>query len=125
MFKKIFIILFLFQSLAGSAWAGVDMSMMNNSEKSQMQMMHADMSEMAKGMTCMHSEDGMAQSNNCCVDTCSDVLCLSVHSTTTYTTSLGLTQLNNQLSTSSVGMVDIAFNTRHIQPETPPPSSIA
>ncbi|MBO1928288.1 hypothetical protein J3998_11960 [Thiomicrorhabdus sp. 6S2-11] len=117
--------LFLIQSLAGSAWAGIDMSMINGAEKTQMQMMHANMKMASDNFSCMHSNSDMSHLQNCCIDSCVDVLCLSFHSSTIYINNLNPVGLNDITIVSTVDLHGFEFNTRYTKPETPPPSSIA
>lgn len=125
MFKKFLIMLFLIQSLAGSAWAGIDMSMINGAEKTQMQMMHTNMQETSDNIACMHFNSDMAHAQNCCTDSCVDALCLSLHSSKIYINDLNPAGLNETTVVSSVDPHVFEFNTRYTKPETPPPSSIA
>ena len=43
MLKRLFLVIFILQSFATTAWAGMDMSQFNQAEKSQMQIMHHSM----------------------------------------------------------------------------------
>ncbi|QCU90984.1 hypothetical protein [Thiomicrorhabdus sediminis] len=117
--------LFLIQSLAGSAWAGIDMSMINGAEKMQMQMMHTNMQDMPKDVGCMHFNSDVTHVQSCCTDSCVDVLCLSLHSSTIYLNNLNPAGLNETTVVSNVEPQVFEFNTRFTKPETPPPSSIA
>lgn len=117
--------LFLIQSLAGSAWAGIDMSMINGAEKTQMQMMHTNMPETSNNDACMHANSDMTHVQNCCTDSCTDALCLSLHSSTVYINNPNLVKLNETTIESNIDLRGYEFNTHYTTPETPPPSSIA
>ncbi|QCU89793.1 hypothetical protein [Thiomicrorhabdus sediminis] len=125
MFKKLLIILYLLQSFAGSAWAGLDMSMMNAAQKTQMQMLHGSIPEMQSRMTCTLSDTGATATQNSCADSCNDIQCLSVHASNAYLNHPGFVELNENTIESITDLRGFDFNTRYTEPETPPPSPIA
>lgn len=136
MLKRLFIIIFILQTFAASAWAGMDMSQLNQAEISKMQMMHniltsneihtAALSPNEHTNDKMHSMAGCDMQNcNLCNEGmgCQNLMCSAAHSTTTFYAQANLTHSAVLITNGVVPLFSISIKYSNSQPETPPPSA--
>lgn len=130
MLKRLFLVIFILQSFATSAWAGMDMSQFNQAEKSQMQIMHnaMDMSEMQTMLSSdatnlgsqMHS---MMDCSLCDQEMgCLDLLCSSIHAATPFYAQIEMIQPAILMVSRLTPTLSVSVKYSNIQPETPPPA---
>lgn len=130
MLKRLFLVIFILQSFATSAWAGMDMYQFNQAEKSQMQIMHSamDMSEMQTMLSLdaanMGSQmHGMMDCSLCDQETgCLDLLCSSIHAATPFYAQIEMIQPAILMVSCLTPALSVSVKYSNIQPETPPPA---
>ncbi len=130
MLKRLFLVIFILQSFATSAWAGMDMSQFNQAEKSQMQIMHnaMDMSEMQTMLSSKTSNMGsqMHSMMNCSLCDqemgCSDLMCSSIHTATPFYAQIEMIQPAILMVSSLTPTLTVSVKYSNSQPETPPPA---
>jgi len=126
MLKRLFLVIFILQSFATSAWAGVDMSQFNQAEKSQMQIMHSAMS--MEGMQTMLSSDSSNASHQmecsaCDQETeCLNILCSSIHAATPFYAQIAMNQSSPLIVSHLIATLTASVQYSNSQPETPPPA---
>jgi hypothetical protein len=130
MLKRLFLVMFILQSFATGAWAGMDMSQLNQAEKSKMQIMHHVMNmdemptilspEATKSGSQMHS---MMDCSLCDQETgCQDFMCGSIHAATPFYAQVEMIQPTILMVNSLTPTLSISVKYSNSQPETPPPS---
>ncbi|WP_373019822.1 hypothetical protein [Thiomicrorhabdus sp.] len=133
MFKKLFLILFLFQTLSSAAWGAMSVPFYSSSEQIEMkimhQMMHMDSNSMAGenlasvNMSECNDNQEIMSCDQCDSPQCHSLLCASVHVAPVF----GLTdsfQLDIQpLVTAPFVTYAEVLVTTPAQPELPPPTS--
>ncbi|PLA74942.1 hypothetical protein CYQ88_03315 [Hydrogenovibrio sp. SC-1] len=127
MLKRLFLVIFILQSFATTAYAGMDMSNLNQADKIKMQFMHQVMDK-----NNIHSSDGAGQNSKIhsmidCSEcdqnsNCHDLMCSSIHATTAF-----YPQKEMSITEVLVGgflkpNLTILVQYSNSQPETPPPS---
>uniref|UniRef100_Q31FA9 Secreted protein n=1 Tax=Hydrogenovibrio crunogenus (strain DSM 25203 / XCL-2) TaxID=317025 RepID=Q31FA9_HYDCU len=137
MFKRFFLIIFISQTLASTAWGGVSMSDFTHVEKTRMQIMHQvmditpeTMQVNAGKMSSIDSSIMPAQINmsgmdcsNCDDSQCHNLLCYSIHAAPIYSFNnipqwQSIPNIQPEYPTLTIAIGDYA-----IKPETPPPSA--
>ena len=133
MFKKLFLVWFLVQTLASSAWGAVGVPAFTPSEQLEMKVMHQVMHMDAMKMTGMNKvSDNMVQCvddqktmscDQCNMTNCHSLLCASIHVVPVFNlaASFKLELLQAQANT-NVSFAE-PITTISIQPELPPPST--
>ncbi len=112
MLKRLFVFIFILQSFALTATAGMTTTNLNPAEKIQMQLMHTQVNDKQhKMMDCDQ-----------CNGQCQDLLCSSIHVTSNFI--LSSTQPITQSTLVQIVPNDLnsLVVTQFSQPETPPPS---
>jgi hypothetical protein len=130
MLKRLFLVIFILQSFATSAWAGMDMSEFNQAEKSQMRIMHnaMDMSEMQTMLSSKTSSMGsqmhsMMDCSLCDQEMgCSDLMCSSIHAATPFFAQIEMIQPATLMVSSLTPTLTVSVKYSNSQPETPPPA---
>ncbi|MBD3612324.1 MAG: hypothetical protein HUJ13_07945 [Hydrogenovibrio crunogenus] len=137
MFKRFFLIIFISQTLASTAWGGVSMSDFTHVEKTRMQIMHQmmdinpeTMQVNAGKMSSIDSSIMPAQINvsgmdcsNCDDSQCHNLLCYSIHAAPIYYfNNIPQWQSSPNIQT-GYPTLTIAVRDYAIKPETPPPSA--
>lgn len=133
MFKKLFLILFLVQTLASSAWGAVGVSTFSPSEQIEMKVMHHVMhmdTMTMSGMKTISGKMGQCLDNQqtmscdqCNTANCHNLLCASIHAAPVY----------NLVGTFKLDLLPMAVNSNVVldepltitaaQPELPPPNT--
>jgi len=130
MLKRLFLVIFILQSFATTAWAGMDMSQFNQAEKSQMQIMHHSMN-MNEVQTMPFSSESNANSqmhammdcNQCDQNSnCHDLMCISIHATTPFYAQIEMILSGILLVGHLTPTLAISVQYSNSQPETPPPA---
>jgi hypothetical protein len=128
MLKRLFLVIFILQSFATSALAGMDMSKVNQSEKYQMHMMHHIMN-MDEKQTMLSSSGSNAQMqtmmncSECDQDSnCHDLMCSSIHAATPFYAQIEMIQPATLMVSSLTPTLTISVKYSNSQPETPPPA---
>lgn len=130
MLKRLFLAIFILQSFATSAWAGMDMSQLNQAEKSQMQIMHQTIG-MIEMQTILSSSDSkvgyqmhsMMDCSLCDQETgCFDLMCSSIHAATPFYAQIEMIQSATLMVSSLTPTLSVSVKYSNSQPETPPPS---
>lgn len=130
MLKRLFLVIFILQSFATSAWAGMDMSQLNQAEKSQMHIMHQmmNMDEMqtmlsssgSKVASQMHS---MMDCSLCDQGTgCLNLMCSSIHAATPFFAQIEMIQSATLIVSNLIPTLTVSVKYTNSQPETPPPA---
>ncbi len=130
MLKRLFLVIFILQSFATGALAGMDMSKVNQAEKYQMQIMHnaMDMNEMQTMLSSSDSNPGsqihsMMDCSLCDQEMgCSDLMCSSIHAATPFYTQIEMIQPAILMVNSLTPTLTVSVKYSNIQPETPPPA---
>lgn len=138
MLKRLFLAIFLLQSFALNAWAGVNMSQANQAEQTQMKIMHqmSNMKPMLRA-NIQSSLDNSGDSSSIntqetammdCLDCnqnsgCQDLVCSSIHATTSFYTETEVVQVSTLIISNLVTPLSISILYSYSQPETPPPAA--
>lgn len=136
MFKRFFLIIFISQTLASTAWGGVSMSDFTHIEKTKMQIMHQVMninpetmqfnanktiSAVGHSMSADTNVSAMGCSN-CDDSQCHNLLCYSIHAAPIYYfNNIPQWQSSPNIQT-DYPTLTIAVSDYAVKPETPPPS---
>lgn len=130
MLKRLFLVIFILQSFATSALAGMDMSQVNQAEKSKMQIMHQAM-DMNKMQTMLSSSDSKTNSQMHAMMDCSeggqcsncyDLMCSSIHAATPFYAEIEMIPSEVLLVGRLTPTLTISVQYSNSQPETPPPA---
>lgn len=128
MLKRLFLVFFILQSLTTSALAGMDMSTVNQAEKSQMPIMHHV--TVINAMQTMLSSYGsnaqiqtMMNCSECDQDSiCHDLIRSSIHAATPFYAQIEMIQPAILMSSSLTPTLTISVKYSNSQPELPPPA---
>ncbi|GKT12066.1 MAG: hypothetical protein ISEC1_P1040 [Thiomicrorhabdus sp.] len=137
MLKRLFLVIFILQSFALNAWAGMNMSQANQAEQTQMKIMHQtlDMGHMQQlktqsppsGSDSNISTDTQEIAIMDCLDCnqnmhCQDLFCSSIHATISFYTDTQAVQVSTLTVSNLVTPLSISIQYSNSQPETPPPA---
>lgn len=133
MFKKLFLILFLVQTLASSAWGVVGVSTFSPAEQIEMKVMHhvmhmdiTTMSDMktvsAKVGQCLEDQQTMS-CDQCNMANCHNLLCASIHATPVFNLVENFKIDLLPMAVNSNVVLDEPLTTTAVQPELPPPNT--
>jgi len=124
MLKRLLLVIFILQSLASTAWAGMEMP-----QQTQMQIMHQamlqdqDCCQQAKSHNVSCEQQNMADMACCQQGHCHNLLC----QTAQINASVALIPEIISLTRPSISLISTTFSSSvpfsSIQPETPPPSA--
>lgn len=136
MLKRLFIIIFTLQTFATSAWAGIDVSQLNQAEMSKMQMMHTILvpykMDTAASQSGKHESANMHSMADCDMLNCNlcnegmgcqNLMCSAAHSTTPFYAQANITHAAIFITNSIVAPLSVPIKHSNSQPETPPPSA--
>lgn len=130
MLKRLFLVIFIIQSFATGAWAGINMSQFNQAEKTQMQIMHHSMNmDEMKTMFSSDTSDMNSQIHSMMdcsfcdqnID-CSNLSCNSIHATTPFFAQKEITQSVSLIVSYLTPILSVSIKYSNSEPETPPPA---
>ncbi len=130
MLKRLFLVIFILQSFATGALAGMDMSKVNQAEKSQMHIMHhvMDINEMQTMLSSSGSKvnsqmQSMMDCSDCDQDTnCHNLMCSSIHAATPFYAQIEMIQPAILMVNGLTPTLTVSVKYSNSQPETPPPA---
>jgi hypothetical protein len=128
MLKRLFLVIFILHSLTTSALAGMDMSKVNQAEKSQMPIMHHVM--VINAMQTMLSSNGsnaqiqsMMNCSDCDQDSnCHDLIRRSIHAATPFYAQIEMIQPAILMVSNLTPTLTVSIKYSNSQPELPPPA---
>ena len=127
MLKCLFVVIFILNTLASSAWAGMNVSQLNQAETAKMQILH-DMTDMNAMDSCTTSDQKtnaqmfcMQNDNNC--NNCQNFVCGAIHVSASFMAEPNSIFTAIRIANGNAIPLHVSIKYSNSQPETPPPSA--